>query len=116
LKRLTGIVQTAIINTSQQGADMKELQAYIDRKNRWNAIFKGEQFEIQTAQGRQRVADALDADLSPENLTCDGELPRAEVNAVTRCCQRLQKNCRSWIPASRSTNSTQVSDMKEINS
>ena len=59
---------------------MKALQAYIDRKNRWNAIFKGEQFEIQTAQGRQRVADALDADLSPENLTCDGELPRAEVN------------------------------------
>ena len=58
---------------------MKELQAYIDRKNRWNAIFKGEQFEIQTAQGRQRVADALDADLSPENLSCDGELPRAEV-------------------------------------
>ena len=53
---------------------MKELQAYIVRKNRWNAIFKGEQFEIQTAQGRQRVADALDADLSPENLTCDGEV------------------------------------------
>ena len=59
---------------------MKALQAYIDRKNRWNAIFKGEQFEIQTAQGRQRVADALDADLSPENLTCDGELSRAEIN------------------------------------
>jgi hypothetical protein len=58
---------------------MKALQAYIDQKNRWNAIFKGEQFEIQTAKGRQRIANALDADLSPENLTCDGELPRAEV-------------------------------------
>ena len=58
---------------------MKALQAYIDQKNKWNAIFKGEQFEIQTAQGRQRVADSLDADLSPENLSCDGELPRSEI-------------------------------------
>jgi len=55
------------------------LTAYVDGKNRWNAIFRGEQFEIQTAAGRQRIANALDADLSPENLTCDGELPRAEV-------------------------------------
>jgi hypothetical protein len=58
---------------------MKALQTYIDTKNRWNAIFKGEQFELTSAKGRQRIADSLDADLSPENLTCDGELPRAEV-------------------------------------
>jgi hypothetical protein len=58
---------------------MKALQTYIDNKNKWNAIFKGEQFELKTAKGRQRIADSLDADLSPENLTCDGELPRAEV-------------------------------------
>ena len=60
---------------------MKALQAYINQKNRWNAIFKGEQFELNTDKGRQRVADSLDADLSPENLTCDGELSRAQVHA-----------------------------------
>ena len=59
---------------------MKALKSYIDQKNKWNALFKGEQFETQTAKGRQRIAQSLDADLSPENLTCDGELPRAEVN------------------------------------
>jgi hypothetical protein len=59
---------------------MKALQAYIDQKNKWNALFKGEQFETKTAKGRRRIADSLDADLSPENLSCDGELPRAEVN------------------------------------
>jgi len=59
---------------------MKALQAFIDQKNRWNAIFNGEQYEITTAQGRQRIADMIDSSLSPENLTCDGELPRAEVN------------------------------------
>ena len=59
---------------------MKALNAYIAQRNQWNAIFKGEQYEVATAQGRQRVAEMIDAALSPENLTCDGELPRAEVN------------------------------------
>ena len=60
---------------------MKALQAYIDRKNQWNAIFNGEQFEIKTAAGRQRLADNIDCELSPENLSCDGELPIAKVRA-----------------------------------
>jgi hypothetical protein len=59
---------------------MKALQTFIDQKNHWNSFFKGEQYEIKTAAGRQRIADMIDSSLSPENLTCDGELPRAEVN------------------------------------
>lgn len=74
---------------------MKALQAYIDSKNKWNAIFKGEQYELKTAKGRQRVADSLDCDLSPENLTCDGELSRTEVNAkfkrLTGAAMELRK-------------------------
>ena len=58
---------------------MKALQAYIEQKNKWQKLFKGPHYEIETAKGRQVVAACLDADLSPENLTCDGELPRAEV-------------------------------------
>ena len=60
---------------------MKALQKYIDQKNAWNAMFKGGQFEIQTAEGRKRVAESIDAELSPENLSCDGELPRSQVQA-----------------------------------
>ena len=59
---------------------MKALTQFVAQKNHWNSFFKGEQYEIATAKGRQRVADMIDAALSPENLTCDGELPRAEVN------------------------------------
>ena len=74
---------------------MKALQAYIDQKNRWNALFNGQQYEIKTAAGRQRVANSLDADLSPENLTCDGELPRSQVQAryrqLTAAARDLQK-------------------------
>jgi hypothetical protein len=56
------------------------LTAYVDQKNRWNAIFNGKQYEFQSKFGRQEIANMLDADLSPENLTCDGELSNAEVN------------------------------------
>ena len=58
---------------------MKALQAYVEQKNRWNAIFKGEQFEVKSASGRKRIAQSLDADLSPENLTCDGEVRGVEL-------------------------------------
>ncbi len=58
---------------------MQALRKFIDQKNHWNSFFQGEQYEIATAKGRQRVADMIDSCLSPENLTCDGELPRAEV-------------------------------------
>ena len=59
---------------------MRALQNFLDQKNHWNSFFNGTQYEISTAQGRQQVADMIDSALSPENLTCDGELPRAEVN------------------------------------
>jgi hypothetical protein len=74
---------------------MKALEKFIEQKNHWNSFFKGEQYEIQTAAGRQRVADMIDAALSPENLTCDGELPRAEVNRrwkeLTTAAMQLKK-------------------------
>ena len=63
---------------------MRALTTFIDNKNRYAALFRGRRtepvYEIQTAAGRKRVAEMIDSDLSPENLSCDGELPRAEVN------------------------------------
>ena len=58
---------------------MQALRKFIEQKNHWNSFFKGEQYETATAAGRQRVADMIDNSLSPENLTCDGELSRTEV-------------------------------------
>lgn len=77
---------------------MKALQAFIDQKNHWNSFFKGEQYEIQTAQGRQRVADMIDAALSPENLTCDGELSRTEVNRRWKELDTAAKQLRKLDP------------------
>ena len=78
---------------------MKALQTFIDQKNRWNAIFNGEQYEIKTAQGRQRIADMIDAALSPENLTCDGELSRTEVNRRWKELDSAAKQLRKLDPA-----------------
>ena len=77
---------------------MKALQTFIDQKNRWNAIFNGEQYEIKTAKGRQKVADMIDSALSPENLTCDGELPRAEVNRRFKELNSAAKQLRQLDP------------------
>ena len=61
---------------------MKNLQKYLDQKNQWNAIFGGKPLVI--GRDNQRIAEMIDGDLSPENLTCDGELPRSQVNARYR--------------------------------
>lgn len=60
---------------------MKELKAYVEQTNKWNAMFKGTQYSLSSATDRQKLANKIDADLSPENLTCDGELPAATVRA-----------------------------------
>ena len=74
---------------------MTALQKYIDQKNRWNSLIKSPRIEIKTAQGRQSVADSLDCDLSPENLSCDGELSRSQVQVkyrqLTQAAKELQK-------------------------
>ena len=74
---------------------MTALQKYIDQKNKWNKMFKGKEYEIQTPKGRQEVADCLDCDLSPETLSCDGELSRSQVQvkyrALTQVAKELQK-------------------------
>jgi hypothetical protein len=59
---------------------MKALQNFVAQKNHWNSFFQGTQYSLNTAADRQALADMIDSALSPENLTCDGELPRAEVN------------------------------------
>jgi hypothetical protein len=78
---------------------MKALQKFIEQRNHWNSFFKGEQYEIKTAKGRQRVADMIDAALSPENLTCDGELPRAEVNRRYKELMTAAKQLKQLDPA-----------------
>lgn len=61
---------------------MKALQAYVDRKNQWGNLFGSKPLVI--GKDNQKIADSLDCDLSPENLTCDGELRGSQVQAKYR--------------------------------
>lgn len=73
--------------------NISTLEQYVESKNKWAAIFKGPQLSLLNAQDRQKIADSIDADLSPENLTCDGELSRSQVqakyNRLQRCAAEL---------------------------
>ena len=58
---------------------MKNLKAYVDQKNAWETIFGKPALDINNPADRQKIANSIDSDLSPENLTCDGELSRSAV-------------------------------------
>lgn len=74
---------------------MKALQAYVDQKNSWAKLFGGKTLSLSNAADRQSIADSIDSALSPENLSCDGELPRSQVQAryrqLTQAARDLQK-------------------------
>lgn len=78
---------------------MKQLNAFVAKANQWNAIFKGTQYSLSTHADRQRLADKIDADLSPENLTCDGELPRSAVQAKYRELTTVASQLKKLDPA-----------------
>ena len=72
---------------------MKNLQAYVDRKNSWGKLFGSKPLVI--GRDNQKIADSLDADLSPENISCDGERPASEVRKLykfyTAAARELQQ-------------------------
>ena len=74
--------------------NISNLEQYVDGKNRWGALFGNKPLSLLNAKDRQTIANSIDGDLSPENLTCDGELPRSQVqqrfNFLTRCAQELK--------------------------
>ena len=53
---------------------MSALTDYVDHKNAYRKIFDKPLLSLAIAADRQAIADMIDGDLSPENLTCDGEL------------------------------------------
>lgn len=73
--------------------NLSNIEAYVERKNAFSKLFGNKELSLLVAADRQRIADSIDADLSPENLTCDGELSRSQVQArhrfLTRAAQEL---------------------------
>ena len=74
---------------------MKALENYVEQRNQIRALFKQRPLSLKNAADRQQIADDIDCALSPENLTCDGELSSSVVNQkyrmLTRCAEQLLK-------------------------
>ena len=73
--------------------NISNLEHFVEQENRMAEIFNSKTLSLLRAEDRQRIADMIDSSLSPENLTCDGELSRSQVqqkyNYLTRCAQEL---------------------------
>lgn len=73
--------------------NISTLEAFVEQENKWSALFNGRQLSLLNAKDRQEIANRIDNRLSPENLSCDGELSRTEVNRrfrhLTRCAEEL---------------------------
>ena len=73
--------------------NISTLEQYVEQKNSWGKIFGSKPLSLLNAADRQNIADSIDSDLSPENLTCDGELRGSQVQAkyrmLTRCAEEL---------------------------
>lgn len=70
------------------------IEQYVEQQNRWIAVFGQKPLSLSNEQDRAKIAQRLDSDLSPENLTCDGELRGAEVkkryNFLTKAARELK--------------------------
>jgi hypothetical protein len=78
---------------------MKALKAYLDRKNAYGTIFGAKELTLDSAVDRQKIADSIDSDLSPEMLTCDGELPRSMVQARYKELMAAAKQLKKLDPS-----------------
>ena len=69
------------------------LEQYVEQRNAIRKLFKQRPLSLLNAKDRQQIAEDIDSALSPENLTCDGELSRSAVQQkyrmLTRCAEEL---------------------------
>lgn len=74
--------------------NISNIEKFVADQNAWNKIFGNYRpLSLLNAEDRQTIAMEIDMRLSPENLTCDGELSRSQVQArfnfLSRCAQEL---------------------------
>jgi hypothetical protein len=73
--------------------NISTLEAFVAQENAWATAVKQPELSLLSAADRQTIAERIDSQLSPEWLTCDGELSRAEVDRryrnLTRCAEQL---------------------------
>jgi len=78
---------------------MSSLVRYVAEQNTWNAIFGRKPYDLSVPADRVRLARRIDGELSPENLTCDGELSRSQINRKYNQLIRVAEELQSLDPS-----------------
>ena len=79
--------------------NISTIEQYVERKNSFAKLFGSKPLSLLNAKDRQAIADSIDCELSPENLTCDGELSRSQVQQRYRFLTRAAQELKSIDPA-----------------
>ena len=76
---------------------MKNLTAYVEQQNGWNAIFGKAPVKMPLSQAAVTdLAKSIDGALSPENLHCDGEFSARQAQAKYNNYMRVLKELRAY--------------------
>ena len=78
---------------------MKALNEYVEQRNQIRKLFGERALSLQSAKDRQQLADDISCALSPENLSCDGELPRSVVQRKYQMLTRVRQQLENLDPA-----------------
>lgn len=76
---------------------MKNLTAYVEQQNGWNAIFGKAPVKMPLSQAAVTdLAKSIDGALSPENLHCDGEISAREAQTKYNRLMRVLNELRTY--------------------
>jgi hypothetical protein len=79
--------------------NISNLEKYVAQRNAYQKIFGQRELSLLNTADRQRIADMIDSELSPEHLTCDGELSRSAVQTKYRMLTRAAEELKSIDPS-----------------
>ena len=82
LKKAIGDVKDEVkVILENSNSSVDDIQTdFVENENRYRSILNRPVLSLAIAKDRQEIASCIDSALSPENLSCDGELSTAETN------------------------------------
>ena len=73
--------------------NISALELFVEQQNRWKAILGRPMLSLMNHKDRQYIAEEIDLQLSPENISCDGEISarqaRERYQYLCRCAREL---------------------------
>ena len=76
---------------------MKNLKAYVESKNQWNAIFGTPAMTFPLSQANANdLMNSIGSELSPENLHCDGEASITHVRKKAKYLNTVQRELEQY--------------------